>query len=80
MEADQVLTNEELRGICVRLAQRLNSDEIKHTLLNTRDLLSYLYAWRDIDTIESVQAWVTEITQCDKLPATAHALQVSGSQ
>ncbi|EPU8562843.1 KAP family P-loop NTPase fold protein [Yersinia enterocolitica] len=66
MEADQVLTNEELGGICARLAKRLNSDGIKHMLLNSRDLLSYLYAWRDIDTLESVQAWVSEVTQCDE--------------
>ncbi|MGT3165341.1 KAP family P-loop NTPase fold protein [Yersinia enterocolitica] len=66
MEKDRVLSNEELDAICLRFAERLNTDEIKHALFNSSDLLSYLYAWGEIDTIESVQAWVSEVTQCDE--------------
>ncbi|MEA9392651.1 P-loop NTPase fold protein [Acerihabitans sp. TG2] len=65
MVSDQVLSDEELDAVCLRLAERLNLDEIKLTLLNTNELLSYVYAWRDIDSPESVETWAKEIIQSD---------------
>lgn len=44
MENDRVLLNEELKALWPRLAQRLNQDEIKRSLLSTDGLLFYLYA------------------------------------
>jgi len=62
---DQVLSNEELVEVRLSLAERLNSDENKRTLLNARELLSYFYAWREIASPENVKAWVAEIIQSD---------------
>lgn len=65
MENNRVLSNEELGNIRLRLAARLNSVEIKSTLLNNHDLLSYLYAWSDIDGPDRVKAWAVEVTRSD---------------
>lgn len=64
-ENERVLSNEELDGVRLHLAERLNSDEKKRSLLNSRELLSYFYAWREIDSLENIQAWVAEIIQSD---------------
>ncbi|WP_159282674.1 KAP family P-loop NTPase fold protein [Rahnella variigena] len=66
MENDRVLSNEELVALLQLLAERLNQDEIRSLLLNTNDLLSYLYAWRDIDNVEHVRTWAENVIQTDE--------------
>lgn len=66
MENDRVLSNEELVALLPRLAERLNQDEIRSLLLNTNDLLLYLYAWRDIGSVERVKTWAENIIQTDE--------------
>lgn len=62
---DRVLSNEEVEAMLPRLSERLNRDEIKTLLLKTNDLLSYLYAWSDIDKAESVRVWAEKVIQTD---------------
>ncbi|MCR8998511.1 hypothetical protein [Rahnella perminowiae] len=66
VENDRVLFDEELKGLLPRLAERLNKDEIESRLLNTDDLLSYLYAWSDIDKAERVRLWAEKVIQTDE--------------
>ena len=63
---DRVLLNEELGAVLPRLAERLNQDEILTLLLETNDLLSYLYAWRDIGSVERIRTWIDRVTQTDE--------------
>lgn len=63
---ERVLLNEELGAVLPRLAERLNQDEISTLLLETNDLLSYLYAWRDIDNVERVRTWAEGVIQTDE--------------
>ena len=65
VENDRVLFDEELKGLLPGLAERLNKDEIQSRLLNTDDLLSYLYAWSDIDKAERVRIWAEKVIQTD---------------
>lgn len=66
VENDRVLSNAELEALLPQLAERLNQDEIRSLLLNTNDLLSYLYAWRDIDNVERIRTWAENIIQTDE--------------
>jgi len=44
----------------------MNQDEISTILLKTDDLLSYLYAWKDIGNIERVKTWAEKVIQTDE--------------
>lgn len=63
----RVLSDEELSAVRSLMAKRLGHDEIKYSLLNTSNLLSYIFAWRDIDGgSHNIAAWVNKVSQSDE--------------
>ncbi len=63
----RVLSDEELSAVRSLLAKRLDHDEIKDSLLNTSNLLSYIFAWRDIDGgPHNIAVWVKKVSQSDE--------------
>lgn len=55
----------ELAALRTTLAERMERDSIQNQLLAAPQLLSYLYAWRDIASEEVVKAWISKISQTD---------------
>ncbi|MCL6744394.1 P-loop NTPase fold protein [Kosakonia sp. R1.Fl] len=55
----------ELNTLRRLLAERMDNDDVKNQLLNIPHLLSYLYAWRDIASLDVVKAWVANVSKTD---------------
>lgn len=49
-----------------RFAERMNQPEIQQQLLLNQSILGYLYAWRDMSSVETVNQWVREMTSIDE--------------
>lgn len=49
-----------------RFAERMNQPELQQQLLLRQSILGYLYAWRDMSSVETVKQWVREMTSTDK--------------
>lgn len=49
-----------------RFAERMEQDEIKNQLLSRDSLLGYLYARKDISSLETVKHWVRGVTETDQ--------------
>ncbi|MBN3130185.1 hypothetical protein H4F52_00210 [Pectobacterium brasiliense] len=61
-----VFSSEELSEICVVLADRLNSDEVKNNLLDCNDFINYLQVWMKITSPETVSTWINNIFITDE--------------
>ncbi|GKW25246.1 phage T7 exclusion protein [Pectobacterium carotovorum subsp. carotovorum] len=61
-----VFSSEELSEICIALAVRLNSDEVKNNLLGCNKLLEYLQVWQKITSPDTVSIWVNDVSSTDK--------------
>lgn len=49
-----------------RFAERMNQPELQQQLLLRKSILGYLYAWRDLNSGETVKQWVKEVTSTDE--------------
>lgn len=49
-----------------RFAERMNQPELQQQLLLRKSILRYLYAWRDMSSVETVKQWVREMASTDE--------------
>ncbi|WP_320699772.1 KAP family P-loop NTPase fold protein [Enterobacter bugandensis] len=49
-----------------RFAERMNQPELQQQLLMRNSILGYLYAWRDMSSVETVKQWVREMASTDE--------------
>lgn len=49
-----------------RFAERMNQPELQQQLLLRKSILGYLYAWRDLNSGETVKQWVKDVTSTDE--------------
>lgn len=49
-----------------RFAERMNQPELQQQLLMRKSILGYLYAWRDMSSVETVKQWVREMASTDE--------------
>ncbi|MEJ5174613.1 KAP family P-loop NTPase fold protein [Erwinia sp. MYb416] len=54
---------EELRD---RFADRMNQQEMRSQLLSHQSLLGYLYAWKEMSSMETVKEWVREVSSSEQ--------------
>lgn len=47
-------------------AERMDQAELQQQLLLRQSILGYLYAWRDMSSVETVKKWVREVTSTDE--------------
>lgn len=49
-----------------RFAERMNQAELQQQLLLRQSILGYLYAWKDMSSVETVKQWIEEVTSTDE--------------
>lgn len=49
-----------------RFAERMNQAELQQQLLLRQSILGYLYAWKEMSSVETVKQWVREVTSTDE--------------
>lgn len=63
---DQVLSNDELKALCVTASDWLEDPDNRDIIHTSADLASLLFAWRDISSSEAVAFWFTSVTRDDE--------------
>ncbi|WP_323644513.1 P-loop NTPase fold protein [Pectobacterium versatile] len=63
---ERVFSDDELNGIRITLATRLNDIRIKNKLFDLSNLLGYFSAWQEITSVETVRTWVSTASNTDQ--------------
>lgn len=64
--SETLFSREITEGLRDRFAERMNQPELQQQLLVRKSILGYLYAWRDMSSVETVKRWVREVTSTDE--------------
>lgn len=60
-ESERLLSRENTEQLRDRFAARMQQKELKNQLLSRHSILGYLYAWRDMSSMETVKGWIREV-------------------
>ncbi|WP_336766954.1 KAP family P-loop NTPase fold protein [Pantoea ananatis] len=64
--SDALFSRDITEGLRDRFAERMNQPELQQQLLLRKSILGYLYAWRDMSSVETVKRWVREVISTDE--------------
>ncbi|MDM2857205.1 P-loop NTPase fold protein [Citrobacter sp. Cpo071] len=63
--SEALLSREITEQLRDRFAVRMNQEEMRSQLLSRQSLLGYLYAWKEMSSLETVKDWVQEVSSTD---------------
>lgn len=64
-QSERLLSRNIMEKLRDKLANRLNQQEMQSQLLSRLSLLGYLYAWKEISTLDTVKDWVRDVASSD---------------
>ncbi|WP_255322594.1 hypothetical protein [Enterobacter cloacae complex sp.] len=63
--SEALLSREITEQLRDRFAARMNQEEMRGQLLSRQSLLGYLYAWKEMSSLETVKDWIKEVSSTD---------------